>query len=497
MIYFVVVLFLFLRFLFYVRDYLQLQKAFGHLPTVPLQILSPLNVLHQIFRLPSWLSYLQGPTLSEDAALYYDKLNTNLLCFGTPVERKILVRDAQIVKDICSNPKLFEKPIDQYEVLNFWGPNLLTTNGEVWRRHRMHCNSGFSEQNTRVVARVTVEKMNEIFTSLGDSIDPDQIPLDVALSVISEAAFGQKLFLDRRRDCEFVTTKNHIMPFTESIYGVSKYLLIHLAIPKIFNVFPRVRKIRDYFREFGLYMDEILQGGKKSMDENKKDIINLLIRAGSQGGVSGLMDQEIISDTFILLLAGHETTAHSLSFAIRLLALHVDVQEELHQKTMEILGDRDPTYEDLPKLEFVTKVIQETLRLFPAVIAIPKQNTKPVNLGPYSIPTKSTIYLDTYNLHRSPEYWTDPEKFDPHRWDKERNEVGVMNPHCWIPFSYGQRSCIGRKFAEVEATLFLTKLAQNYYWRNENNYSEEHLLKWTSVITTTPVNSVKFKVYKR
>jgi len=237
---------------------------------------------------------------------------------------------------------------------------------------------------------------------------------------------------------------------------------------------------------------------KKKRQKDSKSILDLLLNSRDQEtGDKKLTNEEIIADIFIFLVAGHETTAHTLVFSIHLLAMHPEVQEELHQHVIATIGNSDPTYEDLQKLDFPLKIFKETLRLFPSVPLIPKMCTTTTKIGDHTFYPKTLVDINVFRIHRDPKYWKDPEKFDPHRWDENSDQLGPITPHCFLPFSHGKRNCLGRKFAEIEGTLFLTMLAQNYrveYAPGSSILKEEELCNF---VTLTPIKPVMIVLKKR
>jgi len=173
---------------------------------------------------------------------------------------------------------------------------------------------------------------------------------------------------------------------------------------------------------------------KKNPILNKgKDILSLLLNSRDQEiEAKKLTDKDIIADIFIFLVAGHETTAHTLLFSLHLLATHPEVQEELHQCVVAAIGKADPTYDDLPKLNFAYNIFKETLRLFPSVPMIPKVAIEATTLNGHTIPPKTRVNIHIFKIQRDPQYWKDPNKFDPHRWDENSGQIGPTNPHCFF-----------------------------------------------------------------
>jgi cytochrome P450 len=168
-----------------------------------------------------------------------------------------------------------------------------------------------------------------------------------------------------------------------------------------------------------------------------------------------------------LLLAGHETTATTLTWAWWLLDHHPHVAERLRAEVATVVGDRTPTYDDVAALPFTTAVVSETLRLRPAAWMIERQVVAPVDLAGIKPPVGTVLLLSPWLLHRSPASWTDPLSFVPDRWldaDGRYDDSAPGQPRgAWLPFGAGSHVCVGAAFAWTEAVLVLASLARS--WR--------------------------------
>ncbi|KAK7453294.1 hypothetical protein VKT23_011969 [Stygiomarasmius scandens] len=225
-----------------------------------------------------------------------------------------------------------------------------------------------------------------------------------------------------------------------------------------------------------------------------------------QTGTSGnakLTDAELMGNIFIFLLAGHETTAHSVCYAMALLALYPDEQEKLYQHILSVCPlDQLPRYDDLPQLTRSMAVVQEALRLFPPVIGIPKKSaedtsfvvTNPETGEQVTIPVErgEQIVLHVPGVHYNPRYWKNPGEFSPDRFMPGSN----WPRDAFVPFSAGARSCLGRRFAEIESVAIITMLTLKYRvkvkeeakFRNETSEeTKERILKSRNGITLTPL----------
>ena len=131
--------------------------------------------------------------------------------------------------------------------------------------------------------------------------------------------------------------------------------------------------------------------------------------------------QRLRDELVTLLLAGHETTASTLSWTLHLVDRHPEVRERLHAEAVEVLGDRLPTFEDLGRLRYTAMVIEEVMRLFPPVWILPRMSLAADEVSGYAVPAQADVLVCPYTLHRHPDFWPEPDRFDPERFDPGRS----------------------------------------------------------------------------
>ncbi len=187
-------------------------------------------------------------------------------------------------------------------------------------------------------------------------------------------------------------------------------------------------------------------------------MVDLLIRRNQKSGGEPLDVAALRNEAATIFMAGHETTATTLSWAWYLLANADWVRRSVHDEIAAICGDRAPTLADLPQLRWCRAVIQETLRLYPPVPLLPRQAREADRIGPIDVEKSALVMIAPWLLHRSPDLWDKPNHFLP-----ERFLSGVrIDPFAYIPFAVGPRICPGLNFGLDEATLCLAILAQRF-----------------------------------
>ncbi|MFE2431015.1 cytochrome P450 [Streptomyces sp. NPDC059373] len=191
----------------------------------------------------------------------------------------------------------------------------------------------------------------------------------------------------------------------------------------------------------------------------QEDLLSLLVRAGNDE--DGSLDRgELREQVLVFLLAGHETTATALAFALHLLARHPKEQQRVREELDRVLGGRPPTAADLDTLPYLTMVLKETMRLYPSAPVVGRRAVAETEIGGHRIPAGADVLVSPWVTHRHPEHWPDPDRFDPERFTPEAEAARPR--YAWFPFGGGPRACIGQHFSMLESVLGLAVLLQSY-----------------------------------
>ncbi|MGW2228024.1 cytochrome P450 [Streptomyces formicae] len=205
--------------------------------------------------------------------------------------------------------------------------------------------------------------------------------------------------------------------------------------------------------------DEIITG-RRAEGVDHDDLLSALIAAhDTEDGSPGMTDAEISDTVVTIFLAGTETAASLLAWALDLLARNPRIERRLHAEVDAVLAGATATHADLPRLELTHRVITETLRLRPPGWIFTRTVTADTRLGGHLLPAGSCVAYSPYLIHHRPDLYDDPEVFDPDRWDPERPQPPR---HALVPFASGARKCIGDTFGMTEAVLTLATIAARW-----------------------------------
>ncbi|KAG8880583.1 hypothetical protein FRB97_000678 [Tulasnella sp. 331] len=328
----------------------------------------------------------------------YDKLGTDayVVLHMIPLGARMFVADANAIKDITTARTTFTKPVIQYETLDIFGNNMLSSEGHAWTRYRKASISSFSERNLQCVCESSVRIMQEIFTTWSGRSeirmsDTKDWTLKIALHVLSAAGFGMATTWDETLDSD--VDRSFQVAVTETL----EQFLWRLILPKwafgtkadrdavaiaglVGNGWlgKKPQKAALVFSNLDRCLRQMIDGRQAAgIGENERDLMSNLIRANTEedGDEVPLSLREVMGNMFVFLMAGHETVGHTLAFMFGLLALDPEEQDRLYEHIKSVLGDRDLTYHDIHSLSRVFAVVNETLRLYPPLFIILKECT--------------------------------------------------------------------------------------------------------------------------
>lgn len=352
---------------------------------------------------------------------------------------------------LATDATRFRKDNDFYEELRHcFGNGLLTSQDGDYHRQRRLVQPLFTRRQVDGYGDVVAEEAADLARRWAGEPVVDVLGemTEFALRVVSRVLFGTEVdaATDVVRRC-FPTVGEYV--FTRGFAPV--------APPRSWPT-PANRRAAAAQRELRGLCDRIV-AARRAADTGDQDLLSLLARAADEDG-DRLDDSEVRDQVLIFLLAGHETTATSLAFAIHLLARHPEVQERARAEVVGALGGRAPTARDLDALPLLARVLKETMRLYPAAPLWGRRCGADVEVEGHVIPAGSDVYVSPWVTHRHPAHWPDPERFDPDRFLPEQE---ARRPrYAWFPFGGGPRACIGQHFSMLESVLALAVLLQRY-----------------------------------
>jgi len=224
------------------------------------------------------------------------------------------------------------------------------------------------------------------------------------------------------------------------------------------------------FRSLGKFVFELVKQ-RREQNRHSTDVMGMLMEARDRDTGEGMPDRQVVNEILTLIIAGHETTASTLNWTWYLLSQHPEVEHRLSQEIASTPVADIPSLEDLQKFTYTRQVLEEALRLYPALWLMTRRAKKDDQLGDYFVPAGTEIYIPPYFIQRHPGFWENPDQFDPDRFDPARSQD--RHPVAMLPFSVGPRNCIGEFLARVEMQIHLMTIVKHLHLRYEDRTPPE------------------------
>jgi cytochrome P450 len=373
-----------------------------------------------------------------------------------PNETYMLTNPTDIERVLVSEANTFRKPQFMDDaVADLLGDGLLLSEGDRWQQQRQLANPAFRMQRLGSMDETMTDYVEAM---LDDWADGETLNVEVemarlTLKIIVEVMLGVDLGDDRAE-----TVQSCLEPLGARFEPDPRRFLIPDWVPTREN-----REFHEAVATLEDVVDDIVaerrgtEGNPPGEGEPPMDLLSLLLRAQGRGEQT---DQQLRDEMVTMLLAGHDTTALTLTYTWYLLSQHPEVAARFHDELDDVLGGRTPTTDDLSDLQYTEQVLNESMRLYPPVYMMFREPKADVKLGGYRIPEGSALLLSQWVTHRSPRWYDDPETFDPDRWAPERR--GDRPRFSYFPFGGGPRHCIGKQLSMMEAKLILGTVGQRF-----------------------------------
>jgi cytochrome P450 len=368
-----------------------------------------------------------------------------------------------------------DKTIIHQEMRHLLGPNLFDLNYEQWRPHRRALQPVFTKQNVRAFSGHMTQAARTI---AGEWADGGHVDLDAECRKLTLRALGRSVLgLDLDDRSEAVAD-----PLRVAVEYVTNRAMRPVRAPQWLPTPARARA-RGASEMLHRLAGDILQSCRTDPGRDAP-LVRALMAATDPDSGQGLSDEQIRSELVIFLLAGHDTTATTLAYALWALGHHLDVQQRVAAEAAAI-GNRELTPDDIPQLVYTVQVLREALRLCPPGAAAARMAQQDIEVDGYRVQAGSMLVVGIYALHRDPALWDNPLVFDPERFSPEHADG--RDRWQYLPFGAGPRSCIGDHFAMLEATLALGTIVRSHEIRSAA--ADFPMVVPFTTVAATPINA--------
>jgi cytochrome P450 len=333
------------------------------------------------------------------------------------------------------------------------GDGLICTEGDFWKTQRRLAQPSFDPRLLQSFDGLIADETDQLLDRWERHAERGE-PFDVAREMVhlALANLGGAMFSTEWR--EEALKMGDAVEYT--IGYAYKLLTQPVVVPE--NVpTPANKRFKEERRTLEQIMERMI-ARRHGVDEQPADLLGALMSARDAETGERMSDYQVRSHLLTFMFGGHETVAVGLAWTFWLLSKHPDVLRRLEAEVDEKLGGQRPTFENTRQLEYLTRVINESLRVRPPVWLMSRMPTSDDEIGGYHIPAGSQILISSYVSHHHTDFWDNPEGFDPERWMPE--QVAQRPKNAWFPFSGGPHQCIGGYFGLMEMQIVISMILQ-------------------------------------
>lgn len=399
----------------------------------------------------------------------------------------VIVNAPELTKPILADPgDIFPKNDLMVGALApLVGNSMFVSSGDTWRKQRAMIDPAFSHMRLAKAFPAMDAAIDDFMVQL-DELDTQSTPLSLDLAmgqltadIICRTVFSASLANSTARDvfesfAFFERTVAHV-EIMRLIFGKP-----FEPIPQRADVLAACTRIRSHI---GGLLDLHLEAGA-SFD----DIAARVIEARDLNTNANFTREELIDQLGVFFLAGHETTASALTWAVFIASVRPEICAQIRKEVAAVAGNEPLSFDHVKRLTFTRNVFKETLRLYPPITFIPRVANKATMIGTKKIKRGTMVMISPWAIHRHQKLWPNPDAFDPGRFSPERENEIVAGSY--IPFGAGPRVCVGAAFATTEATLILARLMRRFSFTVENPEKVRPIAR----LTTRPAHEVLVRV---
>lgn len=387
------------------------------------------------------------------------------------VQPAVFVLDLELIKKILIKDfhNFQERGVFHNEVEDPLTGNLFQLDGPKWNVLRKKLSPTFTSGKMKFMFPTVVDVANEFIKVMAEKskaapanvLEITDLQARYTADVIGSCAFGIECNSLRNPNADFVVMGRKALVERRHSKMVDSFMESFPSLARKLNLCSLPKEVHDFY--LGIVRETVEYREKNRVKRN--DFMNMLLEMKKkEGEEDGLTVEEIAAQAFIFLLAGFETSSTTMGFALYELARNQDIQDRLRKEIVEVLvqHNNECTYEAINEMKYLEQVFSETLRKYPVLPVVERVSKADYDTGDprYLIERNTHIIILTYGIHHDPEYYPDPEKFDPERFTEE--EIRKRPSCAWLPFGDGPRNCIGLRFGKMQALIGIALLLKNF-----------------------------------
>ena len=370
------------------------------------------------------------------------------------------------------------------------GNGLLSCDEPDWRPQRQRIQPAFNPDRMSKVAQTTVEQTRARMQKWEGAAERNE-PVEMlnqffglSLTILTRALFGEAM------DDKVPLFVSALSSAHEFINPLALYNMMDPPRWLLKYLVPGYRDFEKSFNTMKGIVEEAIQHRSERGSAEDDDLLARIMKGRDEETGKLMSVQQVLDEALTMVVAGHETTALALAFTLHWIAQNPHVERTLRSELALVLGGREPTQQDLPRLQYLRMVINETLRLTPSAWGFDRMAVHEDFVGGYRIPPKATVAVSIFAIHRHPKYWENPQQYDPLRFSEDRSRN--RPEYAFLPFGGGPRRCVGMRMAMMQMELMLATILQGYIFRPVSGAK----LELHPVLNLRPANGIRMTLQK-
>lgn len=368
--------------------------------------------------------------------------------FGKSV---LFCRDAGLLQHVLQkNQKNYTKSyIQTKDLARYVGKGLLTAEGEHWQKQRKLIQPAFHKSQLVLLLNTVQQTILDELKNIKTDKPIDVFPIfnDLAFQTVVKSIFN------------IAVSEEDIASLQHTTEATQQMLVQELRQPFLvwwFNLSGKTKKHLDLTQNSRTILRRLVEERKLSNTKHD-DLLDMLLNARYEDG-SEMSESQLVDEILILFAAGHETTSNALTFTTELLARNPEAQLKILEEISKIKSESDDIMHWIKNATYTKLVIEESMRLYPPAYFIDRVNSEEDVYEGMILPKGSTLLFSVYEIHRHPNFWKNPEDFNPERFQDENIKFSKN----YYPFGAGPRMCIGNNFAMYEMILAIIALVEQF-----------------------------------
>lgn len=383
-------------------------------------------------------------------------------------KKYLILQDPEVIKHVLSDNHRGYHKFGITKILRvFFGEGLVTSNGEMWIKKRRIIQPAFHIRRISNILNIINEETNNFIQTLnrlpsGSQVNMSEEMLRLNVSIVNRALFSntdQKAMESMMLILEELT--NFATQWMKSI------IKIPLNWPTASNI-----KFHKNYQEYDRIIYAMIDRRRVYKKENRgplhNDLLDMLLENIDDDTPDEMINKQLRDDITTMFMAGHDTTAQTLSWICYEIAKNKEIGNKLNREVKDVLNEESLKLEDLSKLEYTNKVIKEGMRHYPSISAIQRRPIEDDVFNGITFKKSTRLLINIYGMHHDPKYWNAPEQFDPERFTEEEEQQ--RPPFVYLPFGGGPRRCIGSNFAIMVMQVVTSNLLKSFAFEVPKGY---------------------------